>query len=232
MPTAGEIFLNEHDHYSPPELCEAEVMRTRTLILLALLVIIPGCVTYRDFQIVNPLPSPYEPAASPRCRQTVQFSYGLTGGGTFQWTVSGVFSPAAVNRALHEALQRYAGCRDDPALACSSETGMEVFVYVREKLYPWHWYGEYLGHISSVASFVIPFYINEGGWELSYSVPNKNLPKKTYKYEISARQFYWLALLPFSWINFFTYSLDDAVRSTTAQFVVDARQDGSLGTAE
>ena len=39
-------------------------------------------------------------------------------------------------------------------------------------------------------------------------------------------------LLPFSWINFFTYSLEDAVRSTTAQFVMDAQRDGYLGTEE
>jgi len=55
------------------------------------------------------------------------------------------------------------------------------------------------------------------------------IPKKTYNYEITARQFYWLVLLPFSWINFFSFSLNDAVHSTTAQFVIDAQLDGNLG---
>jgi len=65
---------------------------------------------------------------------------------------------------------------------------------------------------------------------LSYSVYDHNALKKTYTYEITAKVFYWLLVLPFFWINFFTYSFDDAVRSTTAQFVVDAQQDGYLGT--
>jgi len=103
-------------------------------------------------------------------------------------------------------------------------------VSVLEKPYPWHGYGEHLGRISSIAYFIIPFYINEGGWEFSYRVYAQGMLKKTYKYEITARQFYWLALLPFFWINFFTYSLEDAVQSTTAQFVVDAQLDGYLGT--
>jgi hypothetical protein len=103
-------------------------------------------------------------------------------------------------------------------------------VGVLEKPYPWHWYGEYIGWISSHFAFIIPFYINEGGWEFSYSVYDRNTLKKTYKYEITSKQFFWLLLLPFSWINFFTYNIEDAVRSTTAQFVIDAQRDGYLGT--
>src|SRR5262245_3720026 len=64
----------------------------------------------------------------------------------------------------------------------------------------------------------------------SYSVYDRNALTKTYTYEISVKAFYWLLLLPFSWINFFTYTLEDAVRSTTAQFVIDAQRDGYLGT--
>lgn len=209
-------------------------MRTRNLILLVLLVTLSGCiVTYRDFPIVNPLPSLYETAAPPRCLQTVKFSYGLAEGGTYQWTFSGVLSPASVGRALQEALLHYAGCSSGPAPVYTSKwPGTEVVVSVLEKPYPWHWYGEYLGRISSITYFIIPFYINEGGWEFSYSVFDQDMLKKTYKYEITARQFYWLVLLPFSWINFFTYSLEDAVQSTTAQFVVDAQRDGYLGTKD
>lgn len=57
-------------------------MRTRNLILLVLLAILSGCIaTYRDFPIVNPLPSPYEPAPPARCRQTVKFlAWPDTGG--------------------------------------------------------------------------------------------------------------------------------------------------------
>ncbi len=99
----------------------------------------------------------------------------------------------------------------------------------------WHiraLYGEYLGWISSKVYLVLPFYIQEGGWEFSYSVTHQNVLRKTYTYEITARQFYWLLLLPFSWINFFTYSLEDAVQSTTAQFVMDAQREGYFGNSE
>jgi hypothetical protein len=76
-------------------------------------------------------------------------------------------------------------------------------------------------------ALLIPVY-QQSGWELSYSFYDQNALKKTYKYEITVKEIYWLLLVPFSWINFFTYSLEDAVRSTTAQFVVDAQRDGNL----
>jgi hypothetical protein len=79
-------------------------------------------------------------------------------------------------------------------------------------------------------ALIIPVYNGEGGWQLSYSFYDRNAVKKTYAYEITQKRFTWLLVLPFSWINFFTYSLDDAVRSTTAQFVIDAQRDGYLGT--
>ena len=56
---------------------QKESMRIRSLILLVLLVTLSGCiVTYRDFPIVDPLPSIYESAAPPRCRQTVKLPGG------------------------------------------------------------------------------------------------------------------------------------------------------------
>jgi hypothetical protein len=76
---------------------------------------------------------------------------------------------------------------------------------------------------------LIPVF-KQGGWELSYSVYDLNALKQTYHYEITSKQFFWLLLLPFSWINFFTYRLEDAARSTTPQFVVDAQRDGYLET--
>ncbi|MGZ9146090.1 MAG: hypothetical protein ACXW4A_09650 [Nitrospira sp.] len=189
-------------------------------------------MTYRDFPIPPSLPRMDETSALPGCHEIVQFSYGLGDGGTYQWTYHGLFSPIGVAAALEDALQRYAGCSSSQAFVYTSmRPGTEVVVSVQEKPYPWHWYGEYLGWISSKLYLVLPFYINEGGWEFSYSVNHQNVLRKTYKYEITARQLYWILLLPFSWINVFTYSLEDAVKSTTAQFVVDAQREGYLGMA-
>jgi hypothetical protein len=196
-------------------------MRTRSLMLLVLLVTLSGCImTYRDFPIVDPLPSVYEPAAPPRCRQTVKILAG------FGWTEGSI-------KALQEALQNYGGCSSSsPVVYNSKWAETEVWVSAQEKPSS-SWVSDLgVGEASLRSAFFFPLYSGQGGWELSYRVYDRNALKKTYKYEITTKAFFWLLVLPFSWINFFTYSFDDAVRSTTAQFVVDAQRDGYLGTAE
>ena len=203
-------------------------MRTRSLIILVLLVTLFGCIsTYRDFPIVNPLPNPYEPTAPPRCSQTVQFPGGLEAGWPYHWTYEDDWSRLRVDRALQGALQHYAGCSSShPVVYNSTWVETEVVVRVLEKPYPRYRGG---GHWLVL---LIPVYSGQGGWELSYSFYDRNALRKTYKYEITSKQLIWLLLLPFSWINFFTYSLEEAVRSTTAQFVLDAQRDGYLGTTD
>ncbi len=200
------------------------------LLCLMPLVILSGCiVTYRDFPIGNSITGPHTITAWAPCHQTVQFSYGLmkndewTWGGTYQWTYSGLFSPAGMAGVLEDSLQHAAGCSRDTHHSTWPRT--EVVVNVREKPYRWRWYGELLGRLSSHMYFLIPFYIDEGGWEFAYSVHRRDRPIKTYQYDITARQFYWILLMPFSWVNFFTHSMEEAVQSTTAQFVLDAQRD-------
>ena len=119
-------------------------MRTRSLILLVLLVTLPGCITYRDSPIVNPLPIPYETAAPPHCRLTVQFPGGMEEGWlpfrpTYQWTYRGVGSRLSVDRALEDALQHYAGCSSSPPLVYNSTWAeTEIVVSVLEIPYPWY----------------------------------------------------------------------------------------------
>jgi hypothetical protein len=212
-------------------------MRICGLILPALLVTFSGCiVTYRDFPIVDPLPSVFEPAAPPRCRQTIQFPGGLPEGASYEETYSGgdVWSRLRAERALQAALKDYAGCSSSSPIAHNSKWAeTEVVVRVIEKPNPRR-YGEGQGGIVSNIwiwlTLIIPDYNGQGGWQLSYSFYDRNTVKKTYAYEITLKRFTWLLVLPFSWINFFTYSLEDAVRSTTAQFIVDAQRDGYLET--
>jgi len=198
-------------------------VRTRNIILLVLLVTLSGCiVTYRDFPIVNPLPSPYEPAAPPRCRQTVKFLGGLAKQSPWELRLS---------VALQEALKNYGGCSSSSPVDYTSK-GAETEVVVSvlgKKLIPWSEY--FLGWGALVSFGLFPYY-GQTGVELFYSVYDRNALKETYQYKITSKEFAWLLLFPFSWINFFTYSLEDAVRSTTAQFVVDAQRDGYLGTKE
>ena len=198
-------------------------MRICGLILPALLVTISGCiVTYRDFPIVDPLPSLYEPSAPPRCLQSIKFSDGSANQST--WDVR-------LSTALQEALQHYGGCRgSSPVDDTSRWADTKVVVNVLGKpILSSYWMG-FWEQSTFWSLFIIPYYRGQMGWELSYNVYDRNALKKAYQYEITGQVVAWILLLPFSWINFFTYSLEDAARSTTAQFVVDAQRDGYLGT--
>jgi hypothetical protein len=209
-----------------PKIVSIEI--TVWLLFAGITMSLSGCiVTYRDFPFVNPLPRPYETTAPPRCRQTVQFPGGMEAGWPYHWTYEDDWSRLRVDRALQGALQHYAGCSSShPVVYNSTWVETEVVVRVLEKPYPRYRGG---GHWLVL---LIPVYSGQGGWELSYSFYDRNALRKTYKYEITSKQLIWLLLLPFSWINFFTYSLEEAVRSTTAQFVLDAQRDGYLGTTD
>lgn len=200
------------------------------LVCLMPLAFLSGCIVmHRDFPVGNSvIGSPKSPAPA-ACHQTVQFSYGHTShdewvwGGTYQWTYSGLFSPGGIAEILENSLHHAAGCTT--AINDSKGLRTQVVVDVREKPYRWHWYGEPLGRLSSQLYFLIPFYINEGGWEFSYNIHPQDKPAKTYRYDITASQFYWILLMPFAWVNFFTPSVEDAVQATTAQFLLDAQRD-------
>jgi hypothetical protein len=226
---AGDITLTE----DPVVAMQKSSMKIRSLILLVLLVTLSGCiVTYRDFPIVDPLPSVYEPAAPPRCRQTVMFPGRLAESGIYQWTYGDRWSGLSVDGPLQDTLQHYAGCSSGLPVVYNSKWAQKKIV-VRVLVKPYVRYGGAMVGMAPTAynwfAVLIPVY-EEGGWELSYSVYDRSVLQKTYNYEITSKQFFWLLLLPFSWINFFTYSLEDAVQSTTAQFVIDAQRDGYLGT--
>jgi hypothetical protein len=136
-----------------------------------------------------------------------------------------------VQASLQEALKNYAGCGSGLFTAESStEFGTEVAVNVLEKYHPW--YSQVMEVTSRELFGLIPVYSGQGGWELSYSLDDRGMFQKTYTYRITQKRYYWLLLLPFSWMNFFTYSLDDALRMTTAQFLVDARRDGFFSGQE
>jgi hypothetical protein len=200
-------------------------MRTRNLILLVLLVTLSGCETFRDFPIVNPLPSPYDPAAPPRCRQTIKFP-----GGPVNQPL--LFKPN-LSVLLQEALKDYGGCSSSSPVDYNSKGAeTEVVVSVLNKISHPIWYEISTGLVFIGSGFIFPVYRWQDGWKLSYSVYDRSVLQKTYNYEITSKALMSILLIPFFWINFFTYSLEDALQSTTAQFVMDAQRDGYLGTKE
>jgi hypothetical protein len=140
-----------------------------------------------------------------------------------------VLVPLSLVKALQEALKSYGGCSSgSPGDHKSKGAETEVAVSALEKQIPGEW-REFWHKLAYGSLFIFPF-IEHIGWELSYSVYDRNALTKTYTYEITRKVFVWIFVVPFSWINFFTYSGGDALRSTTAQFVIDAQRDGYLGT--
>ena len=146
--------------------------------LLVLLVTLSGCiVTYRDFPIVDPLPSVYEPTATPRCQQTVFFP----GGHKDEWELR-------YRTALQEALQTYGGCSSSSLVDYNSKWAeTEVVVSALGKYCPGY-YG-FIALSSIVSGGFIPYYCGQDGWAVSYSVYHRNALKKTYTYEITRKVF-------------------------------------------
>ena len=77
-------------------------------------------------------------------------------------------------------------------------------------------------------SQMLPYYSGEAGYVVEYELYVDKELKKTYQYEITKKGVAWILLLPFAWINFFTYSEEDAFRATAYQFFLDAERDGYL----
>ena len=74
----------------------------------------------------------------------------------------------------------------------------------------------------------IPHYSDEGGLTVDYHLYKNGAPQHTYQYRIYKKGAGGLLLLPLAWLNFFTDDLKDALRGTTLQFLIDAQRDGNL----
>ena len=123
--------------------------------------------------------------------------------------------------------------------ASSPNTGVycDVSFEVRERS---SWLGTYTGaHYGALmlsggllAPFlitnVLPYYAEEGGTTVVYTLYRDDRFKQTYRYNITKQGAGWIVLLPFAWLNFFTNDLKDAVRGATLQFLIDAQRDGNL----
>ena len=74
----------------------------------------------------------------------------------------------------------------------------------------------------------LPYYAEEGGTTVVYTLYRDGQLTQTYRYPITKKGAGWIVLLPFAWLNFFTNDLKDAVRGATLQFLIDAQRDGNL----
>ena len=95
--------------------------------------------------------------------------------------------PLSVVKALQEALKSYGGCSSgSPGDHNSKGAETEVVVSALEKQIPGEWREFWDDRLAYGSLFIFPF-IEHIGWELSYSVYDRNALTKTYTYEISVK---------------------------------------------
>lgn len=75
---------------------------------------------------------------------------------------------------------------------------------------------------------IIPCYTDSIVSKVHFDLYVDSIPKQSYSYDIRFKAIYWIGLLPFTWIEFFTTQYTDAFSANTYQFIEDARQDGFL----
>jgi hypothetical protein len=99
-----------------------------------------------------------------------------------------------------------------------------LYVEVEAKWKPMTLPAVIFGYLSVATLTLLPAWSTHDGYIVKYNVYIDGKSVETYPYEITRKTGLWLGLLPFAWINFFTFSEEDAFEATTYQFVKDARQ--------
>jgi len=209
-------------------------MRTRSLILLALLVTLSGCiVTYRDFPnaTLESLPKNHEP-------KPLYYHIEPMGGTHLVWIPSLYPQFPQIDPIGQPGYHQVAQTLETSGLFSAlivvpdlPETGVYCSIGFEErKPSPlWiNWGGSDLRIAFFVLLGLVPYYSGEGGTTVVYTLYRDGQLTQTYRYPITKKGAGWIVLLPFAWLNFFTNDLKDAVRGTTLQFLIDAQHDGNL----
>lgn len=127
--------------------------------------------------------------------------------------------------SLQEAFKSRSGFQE--ALESPAPVEKGVFVRVRDR----YDYGASDGHKGWCESWfltigIIPCYGNLNVYTVTYELFVDMAHMKTYEYTFAQKGAMWTGLLPFAWVNAFTYSYPDAFQSTAYQFLRDANKDG------
>lgn len=78
------------------------------------------------------------------------------------------------------------------------------------------------GYLSVSTLTILPAWSAQDGYIVKYDLYQDGQKKESYHYEITRKGGIWLGLLPFAWVNAFTYSEKDAFSATANQFWADA----------
>ena len=98
-----------------------------------------------------------------------------------------------------------------------------LYLDVEAKWKPMSMSSVIFGYISVSTLTMIPAWSTQDGYDVRYSLYRNGVKKETYNYDITRKAGLWVGLLPFAWINAFTYSEEDAFQATSNQFWTDAQ---------
>lgn len=124
-------------------------------------------------------------------------------------------------KAMQGAIKRKGLFRNTESVNEDVHTGRFVKITVT-KVDP-HLAALAFGYISVSLLTIVPFWSTEDGYDIKFEVFRDGKKLRAFEYEIRRSGFIWIAMLPFAWVNAFTYSEAEAFEATTWQFFDDAR---------
>jgi hypothetical protein len=86
----------------------------------------------------------------------------------------------------------------------------------------------FLDQLSLYTLWLIPSYRAGVRYTVDYDLYFDAVLRKTYHYEITEKIFFWILVLPFSWINLLTNGHTNAFEATIHEFIRDARNEANL----
>jgi hypothetical protein len=184
---------------------EAAVKMIRTLSAVSLVAFLSACVTYRDF--------PADMVNNPPKAKTFGTLYykinpapilSMGDGGQALETVFKQKTPFATTKRADKV----------PAQGIY----VEVETLYKAPTVP----AAVFGYFSVSTLTALPFWSNRDGYRMNYHVYVNGEKKESYEYEITRKGAVWVALLPFIWLNAFTYSEAEAFEATAYQFFKDS----------
>lgn len=82
------------------------------------------------------------------------------------------------------------------------------------------------GFLHLVTLTLLPYYSNGVPYHVTYELHVDGEVRRQYRYAVTKSGVAGILVLPFAWLNLFTYSETEALRATFYQFLIDAERDG------
>lgn len=178
----------------------------KLLLLIILSFTLTGCITtYRDFP-VDALDKKPAVGTCEVMQYTVKRFDVLDAGGYTK---------------LQEELKNAQFCKKMVLVDAVPEKGM--YLEVETKWKPLSLPAFIFGYLSASTLTILPAWSTHDGYNVKYNLYQDGQVKETYRYDITRKAGLWLVLLPFVWVNAFTYSEEDAFKATAHQFSFDAQ---------